>query len=106
MLDKMQQCYTMQRKIEKRLLVAGVGLTAGQTPEAIQKDGPQVKIGLPPKNRRGRAKKLMEGSTIRGPIVFKKLGFVYSKHGGLHPPATAPKSKAPAGRPQPGLESC
>ena len=34
MLDKTQQCYTMQRKIEKRLLVAGVGLTAGQTPAA------------------------------------------------------------------------
>ena len=49
MLDKMQQCYTMQLKIEKRLLVAGVGLTAGQTPEATQKDGPQVKIGCLPR---------------------------------------------------------
>src|ERR1035438_3586296 len=103
---QMQQCYTMQHEIEKRLLVAGVGLTAGRTPEAIQKDGPQVKIGLPPKNRRGRAKKLMDGSIIRSPIFFNKLGFVCSKHGGPHPPATAPKSKGPAGRTQPGLESC
>src|ERR1022692_1174175 len=61
---------------------------------------------LPPQEPSPRAKKLMDGSTIRGPIVFNKLGFVCSKHGGPHPPATAPKSKGPAGRTQPGLESC
>src|ERR1017187_8406026 len=70
------------------------------------KRSPASQDWLPPKNRRGRAKKLMDGSTSRGPIVFNKLGFVCLKHGGPHPPATAPKSKGPAGRTQPGLESC
>src|ERR1039458_4125283 len=61
---------------------------------------------LPPKNRRGRAKKLMDGSTIRGPIVFNKLGFVCSRHGTHIHPQRPQNQKARAGRTQPGLESC
>src|ERR1022692_4068013 len=73
------------------------GLPPAQTPEATQKDGPQVQDWLPPKNRRGRAKKMMDGSIIRSPIVFNKLGFVCSKHGGPHSTRNGPKIKRPGG---------
>jgi hypothetical protein len=78
------ECYTMQREIERRLLAAGVGPSLAKTPPAT-KDGLQAKLGCPPESS-PRAKKLVDGSTIRSPIVFNKLGFVCSKHGGPHPP--------------------
>src|ERR1022692_4955537 len=85
---------------------AASGLPPAKLRRPSKKMDRKSRLACPPKNRRGRAKKLLDGSIIRSPIVFNKLGFVCSKHGGPHPPATAPKSKGPAGRTQPGLESC